>query len=44
MRFLNIQLFSAESSVYLKHSDKARGLKAFVVKFLIRMSTVRMLL
>ncbi len=40
VKFLNIQLDSCEKSVYL--TKTVPKLKTFVVKFLIRMSTVRL--
>ena len=42
-KFLNVQLRSCESSVFLDESivrDSMSGLKSFVVKFMIRMSQV----
>ena len=48
VKFLNIQLYDCEESVYCNENipvvhDVLQGFKPFVVKFMIRMSRVRML-
>ena len=47
VRFLDLQLESCEESVFCDEAfvaDVMAGLKSFVVKFMIRMSRVRMLM